>query len=133
MKKTKQALPEAKSTIPKTGVVTPRFKLWLELDGRRVFCSGVCQILQEIDQSGSIKEAAAAIGRSYRFVWGRLKDAETALGQPLVETRVGGELAHRSILSPAGRKLVDSYQQLRRKLFEVVDREFAQQFADLQR
>lgn len=112
------------------GTIGPRIKLWFELDGRRVFCAGICQILQAVEQTGSIKEAATTIGRSYRFVWGRLKEAETTFGQQLVETRVGGELAQRSTLTPAGCRLVQNYQRLRQKLFEVADAEFAKLFGE---
>ncbi|MGQ0633398.1 MAG: winged helix-turn-helix domain-containing protein [Planctomycetaceae bacterium] len=113
------------------GCVAPRVKLWLELDGQRVFCPGMCQILQAVDETGSIKEAAAAVERSYRFIWGRLKEAERALGKPLVETRVGGELAQRSSLTPLGRELLSAFVSLRRRIFELVDDEFARSFKSL--
>lgn len=108
--------------------LAPRVKFWLELDGQSVFCPGLCQILQAVDQTGSIKDAAAALGRSYRFIWGRLKESERALGAPLVETRVGGELAQRSSLTPLGRELVAAFVQLRRRIFELVDAEFGERF-----
>ncbi len=123
---------EKRSRTTGSGTIAPRVKLWFELDGRRVFCAGICQILQAVEQTGSIKEAAATMGRSYRFVWGRLKEAEVTFGQQLVETRVGGELAQRSVLTSAGRRLVENYQQLRQKLFDVADAEFAKLFGALE-
>lgn len=105
--------------------IEPRVKLWLELDGARAFCPGVCRILEEVERTGSIKDAAAAIDRSYRFVWGKLKEVERAIGRPLVETRVGGSLEQRSVLSETGRMLVREFTALRRRLFDVMDHEFA--------
>jgi molybdate transport system regulatory protein len=113
-----------------SGTIAPRIKLWFEADGRRVFCAGICQILQAVEQTGSIKEAAATMGRSYRFVWGRLKEAEATFGLPLVESRVGGELAHRTTLTPSGRHLAENFQRLRQKLFAVADAEFAKLFGE---
>ena len=124
----KTAYKKSKPLRSSANAISPRIKLWFELDGRRVFCAGVCQILQAVEETGSIKEAAASIGRSYRFVWGRLKEAEATLGQQLVETRVGGELAQRSGLTDAGRRLIKNYQLIRQKLFAVADAEFAKLF-----
>ena len=110
-------------------MIRPRVKFWLEINGERAFCPGVCQILQEIERTGSIKDAAAAIGRSYRFVWGKLKSVEAALGQPLVETRVGGSQEKRSVLTEDGRSLMEEFIQLRQELFDLMDNQFATRIA----
>lgn len=108
--------------------IRPRVKLWLEVDGQCVFCAGLCQILKAVDERGSIKDAAAQVGRSYRFVWGRIKEAEQSLGRPLVETRVGGNRDQRSSLTDAGRRLLTGFLTLRERLFDVVDHEGADRF-----
>lgn len=107
----------------------PRIKFWLEIDGARVFCPGVCQILQAIDETGSIKRAAASVGRSYRFVWGRLKQAEQAFGESLVTARVGGQGERRSHVTPAGREFMAAFLTLRSRIFDLVDAEFAVRFS----
>lgn len=107
----------------------PRIKFWLEIAGERVFCPGVCQILLAIDETGSIKRAAARVGRSYRFVWGRLKQAEQVFGEPLVTTRVGGQGDRRSHVTPAGKEFMEAFLTLRQRIFELVDAEFAMRFS----
>ena len=67
----------------------PRVKVWLEIDGKYVFGWGICEILQAVRESGSIKDAAAQLGKSDRYVWCRVKDAESSLGEPLVENARG--------------------------------------------
>lgn len=111
-------------------MIEPRVKLWLELDGERAFCPGVCRILEEVERTGSIKDAAAAMDRSYRFVWGKLKEVERAIGCSLVETRVGGSQEQRSVLSETGQLLVREFNALRRRLFDVMDNEFAPRLQD---
>ena len=71
-------------------VFTPRVKVWLEVEGRYAFGLGISEILQAVERAGSIKGAAAELGKSYRHVWGRVKQAEEALGTRLVQTQVGG-------------------------------------------
>lgn len=100
-----------------------RAKIWLEIDGEYAFGYGVCRILEAVDETGSIKQAAAAIGKSYRHVWSRLKDVERQLGISLVETQVGGGDSRRSKLTDQARTLVSEYRILREDVFRmVVDR-----------
>lgn len=60
---------------------------------------GICEILQAVAATGSIKEAAANLGKSYRYVWGRIKKAEKAIARELVTTHVGGSGVQRSELT----------------------------------
>jgi molybdate transport system regulatory protein len=106
----------------------PRVKVWLEFEGRYAFGLGVSEILQAVDRAGSIKHAAADLGKSYRYVWGRLKEAERALGRPLVEARVGGRGSRRSALTDEGRRLAAAFQAFRARMLRAVKEEFARHF-----
>jgi len=119
---------------PQSGVARARrpdarVKVWLETDGQYVFGFGLSEILKAVEAAGSIKEAAGRLGKSYRYVWGRIKKAERALGESLVQTRVGGKDASRSGLTELARGLVRDYDALRERMFEVVRKEFAHRFA----
>ncbi len=106
-----------------------RVKVWLEVEGQYVFGFGLSEILKAVEDAGSIKGAAASLGKSYRYVWGRIKKAERALGAPLVETRVGGSGTSRSSLSPLAGRLVNDYDALRGRMLDIVDQEFSTRFA----
>ena len=112
----------------KTVSLLPRFKVWLELGGRYAFGLGVAEILQAVERAGSIKQAAADLGKSYRYVWGRLKQAEHLLGRPLVEARVGGQGSQRSSLTPEARQLAAAFLALRGRMKQAVQEEFARHF-----
>jgi molybdate transport system regulatory protein len=112
----------------KQDALTPRVKVWLEADGRYAFGLGIGEILQAVDRAGSIKQAAADLGRSYRHVWGRIKQAEEVLGRSLVETQVGGQGSQRSSLTAEARRLTDAFLRFRRRAFRAVDRAFAECF-----
>jgi molybdate transport system regulatory protein len=109
-------------------LLTPRVKVWLEIDGRYAFGLGIGEILRAVDRAGSIKQAAHDLGKSYRHVWGRVKDAERALGRPLVEARVGGRGARRSSLTDEARRLIDDFLDLRGRMIAVLRDEFARRF-----
>jgi len=107
----------------------PRVKVWLEIDGEYVFGYGLSEILKAVQATGSIKAAADLLGKSYRYVWGRIKKAERALGEPLVDARVGGKGTKRSSLTALAGRLVADYDALRRRMFEVLEQEFSSRFA----
>jgi molybdate transport system regulatory protein len=108
--------------------LVPRVKVWLETEGEYAFGFGLSEMLQAVDRAGSIKQAARDLGKSYRYIWGRIKKAEETLGQQLVETQVGGKDTQRSSLTPAARQFVEDFLALRRHLMTVVEQEFARLF-----
>ncbi|MCA9075940.1 MAG: LysR family transcriptional regulator [Planctomycetaceae bacterium] len=110
------------SNMPMT--VRPRVKLWLESQEESVLCSGLCSMLRAVEETGSIKHAAKQVDRSYRFVWARIKEAEEALGQTLVETQVGGSGANRSELTDLARDLLREFDDLRSEVYHLVDNVF---------
>lgn len=110
--------------------VTPRAKLWLEVNRQYVFGLGISEILKAIQHTGSIKAAAREVGKSYRHVWDKIKQAEQALGVPLVRTQVGGKDVRRSELSALAQDLVRDFETFRQRLFELVQVEFSQRLRD---
>ncbi len=107
----------------------PRVKVWLEAGDRYAFGYGIAEILQAVERSGTIKGAAHDLGKSYRHVWGRVKEAEEALGRQLVVTQVGGQEARRSSLTPEARRLVTSFLALHRRMGDLLAEEFSRAFS----
>lgn len=107
-----------------------RAKVWLEADGEYIFGLGICRILEAVGETGSIKRAAAVVGKSYRHTWSRIKTVEEQLGVSLVETRVGGSDAHRSDLTKAAHTLVSEYRRLRADVFDLVEQRFNEAIRD---
>ena len=105
-----------------------RVKVWLEIDGQYVFGYGVSEMLKAVESTGSIKAAAELLGKSYRYVWSRIKNAERDLDESLVQTQVGGSGVRRSSLTELASQLVADYDALRRRTFEVVEKEFSSRF-----
>jgi hypothetical protein len=77
------------SRTRKTSPLVPRIKVWLEVGGRYAFGQGCLLARRLVERSGSIKQAVADLGKSYRHVRSRIKAAEEALGHALVETHGG--------------------------------------------
>jgi molybdate transport system regulatory protein len=103
--------------------------VWIECDGEYVFGHGICSILEAVETTGNIKDAAAHLEKSYRYVWSRIKEAEQALGESLVAARVGGADSNRSSLTPLASQLIAQYRTLRQRMIDVVELEFPRCFA----
>jgi molybdate transport system regulatory protein len=106
--------------------LTPHLNLWLEQDGQVVLSRWRVQLLEAIEESGSISGAAARMGVQYRLAWDRLDEMENGLGVRLVERHVGGPGGGGARLTDAGRSYVARFN-----LFAAgVDATVAEQFTD---
>lgn len=70
---------------------------------------GRALLLRKVDEYGSLKKAAEALGMSYRAAWGKLKHSEVALGCKLVEKL--GSNRDGYCLTTEGRHLLEGYEQ----------------------
>lgn len=70
------------------------------------------ELLQAVEQHGSIRHAAEALGASYRHVWGQLKHWQDRLGEPLV-TWTQGQPAR---LTPFAARLLWAERRARTRL-----------------
>jgi len=101
-----------------------KLKVWVELGDEPVFGDGKCRWLELIDRTGSLRATAAALGMSYRGLWGRLRGMEDRLGVALVERRVGGPDGGGVRLTPAARTLVAAYRRFRDGLDGCIEKRF---------
>ncbi len=84
-----------------------RLRVWIEQEDETYIGIGSTLLLQHIEELGSLRKAAEALGMSYRRAWGKLKKAEQRIGQPLVEKTKGN--GQRFNLSPLGKELMDKF------------------------
>lgn len=91
-------------------------KLFLEDRGEFIFGPGRAQLLRSIEELGSLRKAALALGMSYRWAWARLKKTEKALGITIMARQAvsGGGRSHS--LTPEGRELLQWYEAVEQEL-----------------
>ena len=88
-------------------------------------------LLSSLQEQGSIRHAAIARGRSYRFTWGELKHWENTLGQALVQWTQG----KRAALTPFAQRLLWAERQARVRMtphIEALRAELANVYAQAQ-
>lgn len=103
-------------------------KVWLEANGRMIFSDGRLQLLEAVDELGSLARAARRLGMSYRAAWGLLKVTEGALGAPLLRVTIGGRAGGGAALTREARELVGRFGRVKRQVNRAADRAFTRQF-----
>lgn len=94
------------------------------------FGPGVWQLLQNIDETGSIQAAAARMKMSYSKSLKLVNRAEKQLGFPLLERHNGGKNGGRSDITPEGRRFMDCYQAMREEVKQITQSLFESYFRD---
>jgi molybdate transport system regulatory protein len=111
-----------KKTLPDHGIRL-NGRLWLEYEGRRFFGPGPVQLLELIEETGSISKAAKKMQMSYKKAWDIVNNLNTTATTPLVITATGGEKGGGSSISPEARALIDWYKQLRERFTGFLENE----------
>lgn len=85
-------------------------------DGTPVLGEGKAELLELIDETGSLSEAAGTMGMSYRYAWGMVRRVSEAAGGPVVESVRGGSKGGHTLLTPLGRHILDTFRRVERSL-----------------
>jgi molybdate transport system regulatory protein len=96
------------------------FKVWLEEDNHVLFGEGRRQLLQAIEENGSLARAAKMMNMSYRAAWGRLKASEKRLGFQLAEKEPEQGKKGGLHLTRNGKSLLDEYTRIHRAFESLV-------------
>jgi len=92
-------------------------KVWIEYNGKPLIGKGGAQILEQIEKTHSISNAAKNLKMSYRYVWSYLKTVENVLGEPVVETFRGGKSGGGGAkLTELGKSLLEEYKKAEKYL-----------------
>jgi molybdate transport system regulatory protein len=114
----------------RTCALEPKLKVWVERDGQTVLGDFRVDLLLAISEAGSLAEAAARMGLSYRRAWGKVRDMERALGARLVESEKGGRTRGGSKLTRRAEALVEQYGRFRQRMERDLEREFSDAFKE---
>ncbi|MFI5340449.1 MAG: winged helix-turn-helix domain-containing protein [Candidatus Methylomirabilales bacterium] len=105
-----------------------KLKVWVVFNDELKFGDGRAELLELIDELGSIKQAVARFGMSYRNAWGYLRDLERTAGFKFLERRPGGGPARGTRLTRKGKEFLARYRRFRQGADEILARRFTRAF-----
>ncbi len=86
---------------------------------------GKADLLQAIEDEGSITGAARRMGMSYRRAWLLVEVMNGSFRAPLVETARGGRSGGGARLTPLGKEALERYRAMEAKAAASVDTDIA--------
>jgi molybdate transport repressor ModE-like protein len=110
--------------------VKSKIKIWIEDDNDNlIFGGGKTQILELIDETGSIAEASKRAGMNYKKAWSHIKILQKYIDDELVIVQKGRNSGG-TRLTPKAKELVEDFKKLKEDVKAFSDERFTQLFLD---
>lgn len=103
---------------------------FLDDSGEKFFGEGPCRLLRAVEETGSLRCAAASMEMAYSKALKLVKKAEATLGFPLTQRSVGGKDGGGSTLTPEGRAWLAKYEAYRDACIQANRKLYAQFFPE---
>lgn len=95
-------------------------RFWLTSGKQALAGQGRIELLERIGETGSIRQAAIAMGMSYRAAWDAVDAMNKRAGVTLIERKKGGSHGGGAELSDEGRRLVALYKSVQRQHEQLI-------------
>ena len=111
--------------MPKSSAKSlPALSVRIDLDAKRGRIGpGKIELLEQIDEHGSISAAGRAMEMSYKRAWDLVDEINTICRQSAVEPQTGGKNGGGAVLTPFGATLVKRYRKIERDATSSVRKE----------
>ncbi len=111
------------------GSLHVKTKTWIENDRQQLlFGKGKTEILELIEQEGSIAKAAEKMGMNYKKAWTHIKILRENIADELVVAQKGGGEAGGTVLTPKAGELIKKYKQLQEEIELYANKRFKELF-----
>lgn len=104
-------------------------KTWIEnADHELLFGKGKTEILELIQQEGSIAKAAEKLQMSYKKAWTHIKILQKNIADELVVPQKGGVGKGGTTLTPKAVELIKNYSELQKDIESFANKRFLELF-----
>ncbi|MBI3965587.1 MAG: LysR family transcriptional regulator [Chloroflexi bacterium] len=123
-------LPLGARTAGPVEPLRPRSKIWLERGGAVVLSDWRLELLEAIDETGSLARAAIKLDVPYRTAWAKLRELEAQLAVKLLETHSGGSDGGGSRLTDEAQRLIARFRRVSAGVAQLVEQRFRLEFPE---
>jgi molybdate transport system regulatory protein len=95
-------------------------RVWIETADEKILGRGRAELLERIQASGSIRQAALQMKMSYKQAWDLVNHMNERFGQPLVISHRGGKGGGNAVVTDHGLKVIKQFHLLEQKLQEFL-------------
>ena len=105
-----------------------KVKVWIEDSHKNlIFGGGKTQILELIDETGSISEASKRAGMNYKKAWSHIKILQEFIDDELVIVSKG-RTSGGTTLTPKAKELIENFKTLREDVKDFSEKRFNELF-----
>ncbi len=105
-----------------------RFRFWLIKNDKKVFGEGPLILLKKVEELGSLRQAALAMGMSYSKAWKVIKQIEAELQIKLLERTIGGKTGGGSTVTSEAKDFIQRYEAFMASMDEKIKEEMQKYF-----
>lgn len=105
---------------------------WIEKKGKVVLSSWRVDLLEAVEDTGSISAAASKMGISYRRAWDKIHECEERLEVKLVDTQTGGTGGGGSRLTPVAKDYIQRFHSFSSGLNGIISQRFQEYFIEVE-
>jgi molybdate transport system regulatory protein len=95
---------------------SPEIRFRVDFDNRCSVGVGKVRLLEAIEHTGSLSQAARHMGMSYRRAWLLIDSMNVEFDTPVISATVGGSGGGGAKLTSFGTELIEAYRQLETRL-----------------
>ena len=95
---------------------SPKIRLRIILNPDTLIGWGKADLLQAVDETGSISEAGRRMGMSYKRAWTLINTMNAYFQEPLVLSTTGGRGGGGAQLTLTGRSVLEAYRRIEKKV-----------------
>jgi molybdate transport system regulatory protein len=95
-------------------------RMWLEIDDEKVLGPGRVELLERIQASGSLRQAAIQMKMSYKQAWDMINHLNSHFDSPVVISQRGGKGGGSAAITEQGIQLIQEFHHLQQKFREFL-------------
>jgi len=93
-----------------------RARFWITGKNAGYIGIGRIELLEKIDELGSMSQAAKSMGMSYKKAWKLIDELNAMYDEPLIVKVQGGKSGGGSVLTPKGQCLITEFRSIEKKM-----------------
>lgn len=106
-------------------------KSWIEdNNGNLIFGGGKTELLQVIDETGSISEASKQVGMNYKKALGHIQLLQNYIEDELVVSHKGGKNQGGTKLTDKAKDLIERYKEMEKIIEDFANEKFQEFFME---
>ena len=98
-------------------------RIWIYTQQGKLAGKGRIELLEKIQQFGSIRQSAASMKMSYRQAWEIIEEINRFAREPVVISRRGGKGGGCAIVTKKGEKLIALFKSFDKKFQRLLEKE----------